>query len=90
MSLVQVYNQDSVSQYLGNQHLRLHYFHANSSQWIIWCAEDSCERVALIGSLVYIIGDAGGRLFVVPLCKHHAKVNVVLDIGDVIPVPFPF
>lgn len=62
------------------------HFHLHSDQWIIWCAEKSCERVALVGKLVLINGEPKDKMFVVPFCFHHANSVGGLDIGDVKPI----
>lgn len=62
------------------------HFHLHSDQWIIWCAEKSCERVALVGKLVLINGRENDKMFVVPFCFHHATSVGNLDFGDVKPI----
>ncbi len=57
-----------------------------SDQWVIWCAEVHCSRVALGASLVKMIERGNDELYVVPLCKGHAASDDTISIGDVKPV----
>ncbi|MFM1857101.1 MAG: hypothetical protein RLZ05_161 [Bacteroidota bacterium] len=84
MGLVKLYNgpKPSVCK-CGNW--RMH-FNNNSTQWIIWCAEINCDRIAVNGSLVQLHEKGNAEIYVVPLCSFHAHETNVLDIGDTIPI----
>ncbi|HAL95526.1 MAG TPA: hypothetical protein DCP55_06245 [Chitinophagaceae bacterium] len=84
MGLVKLYNgpKPTVCK-CGNW--RMH-FNNNSTQWIIWCAEVSCNRIAVNGSLVQLHEKGNAEIFVVPLCSFHEQETNVLDIGDAIPI----
>ena len=85
MCLVQISNTIELSEHSAG--LFLAHFHAHSSQWVIWCSEVSCEKLALVGCLVHIYEDSTRGVYVVPLCYSHAISFEKIDIGSVIPVP---
>jgi hypothetical protein len=64
----------------------MEHWHKHSDQWIIWCSEVHCKRLALVASLVKIIEKGNDELYVVPLCKGHAASDDTISIGDVKPV----
>ena len=85
MCLVQISNTIELSEHSAG--LFLAHFHAHSQQWVIWCSEVSCEKLALVGCLVHIYEDSTRGVYVVPLCYSHAISFEKIDIGSVIPVP---
>jgi hypothetical protein len=64
----------------------MEHWNMHSDQWVIWCAEVNCRRVALVGSLVKIIEKGNDHVYVVPLCKGHAVSDHAISIGEVRPV----
>lgn len=85
MCLVKIYTDTSLSAL--SSYSNLLYFHSESNQWVIWCSEITCQRIALIGSLVQLNGDPSGTIFIVPFCPGHASSCALIDIGPVVPVP---
>jgi hypothetical protein len=85
MCLVQISNTIELPE--NSTGLFLAHFHAHSQQWVIWCSEVSCEKLALVGCLVHIYEDSTRGVYVVPLCYSHAISFEKIDIGSVIPVP---
>lgn len=64
----------------------LMHFHNHSNQWIIWCSEVSCERIAKVGSVVQLTNNNDESLYVIPLCNRHANSKYKLNIGEVKPI----
>ena len=64
----------------------MEHWEIKSDQWIIWCAEVHCKRVALVASLVKIIDKEDDQVYVVPLCKGHADSHHAISTGGVKPV----
>jgi hypothetical protein len=64
----------------------MEFWNTHSDQWIIWCAEVHCRRVALVASLVKILEKENDHVYVVPLCKGHAVSTHAISIGRVKPV----
>ncbi len=62
------------------------HFNKFSTQWVIWCAETTCERIALNGALVQVYKSRNAEIFVVPLCNFHTRTTKLIDIGEVDPV----
>ena len=84
MATVQNYNGLPLSPYPCENWME--YWHTHSDQWVIWCAEVHCKRVALIASLVKILDKDCDHVYVVPLCKGHAVSTNAISIGGVKPV----
>jgi hypothetical protein len=85
MCLVKIYNSSSLSKL--SSYSNLVHFHAHSKQWVIWCSEIKCQRVALEGSLVEIYGESKTTIYVLPLCRGHANSPNLINIGTVVPIP---
>jgi hypothetical protein len=64
----------------------MEHWNRHSEQWVIWCAEVHCKRLALVASPVKILDNLDDNVYVVPLCKGHAVSNKAISIGSVKPV----
>jgi len=62
------------------------HFNNFSTQWVIWCAETTCERIALNGALVQVYKSQNAEILVVPLCNFHAQSTNPIDIGEIEPI----
>ncbi len=84
MGLVKLYNGPApVTCKCGNWR---DHFNNHSKQWVIWCAETTCERIGINGSLVQLYKSRNDQIFVLPLCNIHAHATKPMDIGDVDPI----
>ena len=84
MATVQNYKGLPLSPY--PYHSWMEHWNRHSDQWVIWCAEVHCERIALVASLVKILEKGNDNVYVVPLCKGHAVSDQIISIGEVKPV----
>jgi hypothetical protein len=84
MAIIQVFKGLPLSPYPYESWME--HWHMKSDQWVIWCAEAHCKRVALVASLVKILEKGNDHVYVVPLCKGHAVSDHAISIGGVKPV----
>lgn len=84
MGLVKLYKKEGLGTCkCGNW--RIH-FNNYFTQWIIWCSEITCERIAILGTPVQLLDKKSLEIFIVPLCNFHADSTKAIDIGNVKPI----
>lgn len=57
-----------------------------SNQWIIWCSEINCKRIANTGALVTNPIKEDFQIYTIPLCRKHSRSTKILDTGVAEPV----